>query len=207
MPKKISSIDPVWNRLHKNGWGKYPSESLVRFLCRYKNNTKDFENKNRILDLGCGGGANTKLMVNEGFRVHALDGAAEAIKNAKKNVKSRQAKFFVSDFLNLGEVCDDNYFDLVCDNFSIYANSIDHIKQILFLVHKILKHDGLFYSAVFSNQTTPFKNRGTAQYFTASAVKKLYGQYFQVLSLDRLMYTEFDRQRTIDEFILICKKR
>lgn len=50
----MKSFCEVWEEIHaKNEWGKYPSESVVRFVAR--NYYKKDREKIRILDFGCGG--------------------------------------------------------------------------------------------------------------------------------------------------------
>ena len=69
----------IWEDIFQNNeWGKYPSLAVVRFVARnfYKvPNRKDI----RILELGCGTGANLWYCAREGFSVIGLDGSKTAI--------------------------------------------------------------------------------------------------------------------------------
>ena len=227
MPEKLSnSIDPLWNKIHKTGWGKYPSENLVRFLCRYKKDAKRFNNKNIILDSGCGGGANTKVMVAEGYKVYALDGSAEGVAAASKLTKCLKVVYKVGDFLDIDNFFLPGYFDIICDVVAVYANKIDDIKNIFEKIHKLLKKGGIFYSTCFTTKTTGFgegvelekstftdmrvgslKGRGVAHFFTEKEVEELYGRYFKIISIDRISYTENNGSNFIDTFCIISKKR
>lgn len=77
------TFDNIWEEVH-NGreWGKYPSEDIIRFIARnyYKKDRKNI----KILDIGCGQGANTWYLANEKFNVYGFDGSESAIIKAKK---------------------------------------------------------------------------------------------------------------------------
>lgn len=222
--KKIS-MDPIWDKIHNGGWGKYPSESLVRFLCRYKNTTQNFKKVNKILDIGCGGGSNTKMMLAEGFDICAIDGSKEAIKRAKAFVGSN-VKFVSADFFDIKNFFLENYFDIICDNVSIYANTLDSIENILKIASDVLKKDGLFYSVCFSTKTSgfgsgkkieprtftniqksPFKERGVTHFYTEKELRKIYGKFFRIESFDTECYTEYNGKNKIFKFVVICRKK
>jgi len=224
--KEKVSMDPIWDKVHLGGWGKYPSESLVRFLCRYRKSELNFQRKNRILDFGCGGGANTRMMLAEDFDVYAVDGSKEAVRCAKRFVDSSKVKFTTIDFLMVRDIFPKNYFDIVCDDVSIYSNSITNIDKILLVVFEIMKKGGLFYSSCFSTKTLgfglgeklesgtyrninrgSFKNRGVAHFYTEKELRRVYEKYFKVESLDTEEYTDFNRKNRISKFILICRKK
>jgi SAM-dependent methyltransferase len=224
--KDIKSMDPIWEKIHKEGWGRYPSEDLVSFLCRYKKNSPDFKKHNKILDIGCGAGANTKMMIDEGFDVFALDGSKHAITNAKKLIYPRKAKFFVADFLDIDNLFAPDFFDIICDSVSIYANSTANINLILKKVAAILNKNGYFYSSCFSKLSIGqekgkeiekdtfidapsgvFKNRGLSHFYSEKSVRNLYGKYFKIESLDTSYQTLYNRTAKIGKFVLICRKK
>ena len=73
-----------WDKIFKdNEWGKYPCEELIRFISR-----KFHVSKNRkiikILEVGCGAGANIWFLSREGFDVYGVDGSKYALKKAQK---------------------------------------------------------------------------------------------------------------------------
>ena len=78
----------MWNRgwdniFKKNKWGKYPDMSVIRFIAnKYKKKDKK---RLKILEVGCGTGANLSFFIEEGFNTYGIDGSKVAIKLAKKN--------------------------------------------------------------------------------------------------------------------------
>lgn len=75
--------------------------------------------KGRILDLGCGIGVFTKLLVDAGFNVIGVDGSKQKIETAKKNIPA--ALFLVSTF---EEFSPDGSFDTI-----IAKNIIEHLTE------------------------------------------------------------------------------
>lgn len=83
----IEAWDPIWEEVfHSQEWGKYPGESLIRFIARnfYKRNRKEV----RILEIGCGTGANIWYLCREGFSAYGIDGSKKAVSLANNRIKT-----------------------------------------------------------------------------------------------------------------------
>ena len=67
--------DKGWDKIFSTQeWGKYPGEELIRFIARNfyaAPNRKDI----RILEVGCGTGANLWFLAKEGFNAFGIDGS------------------------------------------------------------------------------------------------------------------------------------
>ena len=77
--KNNSSWNPIWENVFVNNeWGKYPSESLIQFIAHnfYKKNRSEV----KLLEVGCGTGANVWYITREGFDGNGIDGSETAIK-------------------------------------------------------------------------------------------------------------------------------
>ena len=88
----------IWEKNYKKGrYNKYPFDEIVSFILSY---FKKNRNKTRILDLGCGGGNNTKFLVDEKFDTYAVDGSSESLSLTKKLLKNKfnKKKMIVSEF-------------------------------------------------------------------------------------------------------------
>jgi ubiquinone/menaquinone biosynthesis C-methylase UbiE len=128
-------------------WGKYPATDLIEnVMKRFKHSDRS---KIKVLDLGCGAGANLRFFVEEGFDVYGIDGSPSAIKLAKKRMEYLDRSYpleniEVGDFSKLSY--ESNYFDLVVDYFSIYANTCENILRTRKEVERVLKSGGSFFS-------------------------------------------------------------
>lgn len=145
----MKSWDPIWEEIYKNrDWGKYPSEELIRFIARNFYRVKD-RGGIRILDLGCGIGANSWFIAREGFSVYGIDGSPTALEIARHRFDDERLQ---GDFINsyLSSIpLGDRYFDTVIDVEALSCNSIKDSEQILKEVYRILKPNGQFISIAF----------------------------------------------------------
>ena len=80
----------TWEKNYKilKRYNNYPYEFIVSHTLRnFKPNSKI-----KVLDLGCGGGGNTKFLVEQGFSVYGVDGSQTAVKLTKKKLTKTQKK-------------------------------------------------------------------------------------------------------------------
>jgi SAM-dependent methyltransferase len=199
-------MDSVWNTLHEQGWGKYPNESVVRFLSRYKKSKGDkFKGANRLIDIGCGAGANGRMCIELGFNVTGIDGAKAAIENAKK--WAPQATYKVMDFDDLGGTFNDETFDIAIDDFAMILGTKDQFNNRLRQMSAILKRGGSFIAIIPSNKTPKEVVPSEASFLTKAAARKVYGKYFNVMSVDSSSYTEFNGKKKVDLMVIIGQRR
>jgi ubiquinone/menaquinone biosynthesis C-methylase UbiE len=214
----MKTFDDTWEQVHKEEeWGRYPSEDVIRFVARnyYKTDRKLI----KILDLGCGGGANTWFLAKEGFDVYAVDGSKTAINKTESLLKSMglQANLSVCDVAHMP--FSENFFDVVIDCACICSNTILGIEEIVGECYRVLKQDGkMFSTGNFSPDTTgigagikieenTYKDitegvlagRGTAHFFTRNDLERVYNNLKNVI-IDYVFRT--DGENKIAYFIL-----
>lgn len=150
----------AWETIHASRtWGGYPSEHVIRFVAR---NYYNRERKNvKIFDFGCGTGAHSWYLAREGFDTYAFDISESAIQNFEERmrIESLNVNAIVSDGLNVPY--EDNYFNAIIDNVSIFSNPLADIKLMYKKCHDILVDGGKLMTVVFSKDTTGY---GTGTY-------------------------------------------
>jgi ubiquinone/menaquinone biosynthesis C-methylase UbiE len=219
-----NSWDPIWEEVFTSQeWGKYPGESLIQFVARnfYKLDRK----KIKLLEVGCGTGANIWYMSRENFDVYGIDGSKSAIEIATKRIADERltATLKVGDIVNLPY--QENHFDAVIDNECLYANDTANSNLILSEIYRVLKPGAMFYSRTFSNDMYvgenlrskvrfefkdisdgPLAGKGFVRLIDRVGINELYGKYFQIKSIDKLEYTRNNGSTTISEWVIISQK-
>lgn len=151
----LMNTHDAWETIHsRKEWGGYPSEHVIRFVAR--NYYKLDRSRVKILDFGCGTGANTWFLAREGFDTYAFDISESAIKilNMRMIKEGLTVSTLCSDGLNLPYR--DNYFDAIIDNVSIFSNPVDDIRKMYVKCFKMLVSGGKLMSVVFDKNTTGF---------------------------------------------------
>jgi malonyl-CoA O-methyltransferase len=103
-----------------------------------------------ILELGCGTGKNTALLVQVGAKVQALDFSEGMIAKAREKVKTDNVRFSVANLTQTWP-CEDRAYDLLVCNLVL-----EHIEDLSFIfseARRVLVPGGKF----FINELHPFK--------------------------------------------------
>lgn len=138
----------IWEKIHQNReWGKYPNEELVRFIGSNFFRL-DFKNRKnlKILELGCGQGANLWFLCKEGFNVFGMDISNTALKNANKYLKqlNHESILLEGDFTYLP--FKDECLDIIIDVASIQHSSFNNHVKIFNEVQRALKKGGFLFT-------------------------------------------------------------
>ena len=207
----MSTFDKKWEDIHRHRqWGKYPNIDVVKFVARKLYSSSE-RNNVKILDLGCGAGANTWFLAKEGFDAYGIDGSKSAVENAYSYIKSSglEAKFDVGDIAKTPY--DSDYFDAIIECSVLSTNSKSGICAILEECYRILKPRGVLFSTLLFNAETssygtgtrledntftdipvrPFEGLGRVHYFEYKEVLDVFGQAgFKNMQIDKTTYTE-----------------
>lgn len=168
----MKAFDETWEEMHKNNeWGKYPAEHVIRFIARNYYNSED-RNAIKILDFGCGGGAHTWFLAREGFHTYAFDGSKSAVEKLKIRLENEQltADLKVMDGIELDY--QDNYFDCVVDNVSVYCSTVDNISNMYQGIYRVLKKGGFLFTTAFTTNTTGYGTGNKIEYNTFKNITK-----------------------------------
>ncbi|MEB2804207.1 class I SAM-dependent methyltransferase [Campylobacter upsaliensis] len=141
----------LWEEIFsKKEWGKYPSESVIRFIARNFYNTKD-RNSIKILELGLGTGANLWFCAREGFKVSGIEWSKTGVERFKarlkdENLSTQIEQIEIGDYLEKLDDFKDESFDAVIDVASLCCNDREKTRQIFLKAFKKLKVGGKFFS-------------------------------------------------------------
>ena len=161
----------AWEKIHREkNWGAYPSEHIIRFVAR-NYYSRDRQNT-KILDFGCGTGANAWYLAREGFDTYAFDISESAIKKMLEKFENENLKINAKAMDGLCLDYQDDFFDAVIDNVSIQSNNINDIKLMYGKVYDMLKVGGKFITVVFNKETTGYGTGREVEPGTYEGIKK-----------------------------------
>ncbi|MCR2107904.1 class I SAM-dependent methyltransferase [Campylobacter upsaliensis] len=141
----------LWEEIFsKKEWGKYPSESVIRFIARNFYNTKD-RNTIKILELGLGTGANLWFCAREGFKVSGIEWSKTGVERFRarlkdENLSTQIEQIEIGDYLEKLDLFKNESFDAVIDVASLCCNDREKTRQIFLKAFKKLKVGGKFFS-------------------------------------------------------------
>jgi SAM-dependent methyltransferase len=141
----VVTFDPTWAALHGAGThvSRYPWDVVVSFVHRYAPRERDRRDV-RILEVGCGGGANLWFAAREGFAVSGIDSSEPAVAYARARLRaeSLEGDIRVGDFTELP--FDNCSFDLVIDRCAITCAGFTAARCAVDEVHRVLVDGGAF---------------------------------------------------------------
>jgi SAM-dependent methyltransferase len=126
--------DPRSNQI-----SRWPWSDLVTYVMRYARPTGPGF---RVLELGCGSGANVPFFKFMGVDYSAIEGSESAVAMLKKAYPDWADRFAVTDFTQ--NLYFDGPFDLIVDRGSVCHNSTDAIQKTVALAHENLKIGGKY---------------------------------------------------------------
>lgn len=142
---------------------RYPNEELCRFMGRnFFSQPMKARQDIKILEVGCGSGANLWMLAKEGFSSYGIDLSKESLVLCREmlNTYGVKAELSVQDMSCLS--FDNEMFHAVVDVFSSYCLTRDQGNSFLTCVSKVLKKGGKFFSYFPSKKSDAFIRKGTS---------------------------------------------
>ncbi len=217
--------DTVWEKVfQEEAWGKYPSEDLIRFVAK---NFYHAPNRNdiKILEIGCGPGANLWFMAREGFTVYGIDGSQTAVLRSQQRLDIECLNWLGE--VKVGELLSLPYpegmFDAVIDIEAAYCNSFKDSQTIYAEVYRVLKSNGKLFSRTFASgcygdgtgtqvghnawvvSEGQLLNKGFARFTNQIEIPELMGK-FTIEEITLLTRTIGSLDRVIKEWLIVATK-
>ncbi|WP_346353524.1 class I SAM-dependent methyltransferase [Azotosporobacter soli] len=140
---------------------RYPNEALMRFIgSNYFSMSHEQRNKLKVLEIGCGSGANLWMLSKEGFDSYGIDIAPTGLKYCHKVM----ADWGVAAQLFRGDMTaiefPDQFFDLIIDVVSMqHLNIMEHSKAYS-EIYRCLKKGGRLFQYHLGARSVTFLNGG-----------------------------------------------
>lgn len=220
--------DPIWEEIFgSRDWGKYPSEDLIRFVARNFYQIPDRANV-RILEVGCGPGANLWFLAREGFHVAGVDGSQTAITKAMRRLDAECPGWRTRGELKVGDIARlpyaDAVFDAVIDNEALSCNGFAEARGMYAEIARVLKPQGRLYSRTFAAGSWgdgtgeslgggawicaegPLEGKGVARFTAEADIPELTAP-FELDSIELLTWSSDNRRHTVKEWLIYGTRR
>ena len=149
----------------------YPNEELLRFFGTYYFGLPlEERRKLRVLEVGCGSGANLWMIAREGFEAHGLDLSAEALELCKLMLERWQTSATLKQGSMTAIDYPDAHFDAVVDVFSANCMTEADFARFLDEMTRVLKPGGRFFSYTPSKANDSFRDPGPARFLDVSTL-------------------------------------
>ncbi|MCR2111208.1 class I SAM-dependent methyltransferase [Campylobacter upsaliensis] len=223
------SNEQIWEEIFsKKEWGKYPSESVIRFIARNFYNVQD-RSKINILELGLGTGANLWFCAREGFKVSGIEWSKTGIERFRarlkdENLSTQIEQIKIGDYLEKLDNFKNESFDAWLDSYSLAYNDFEKTKQIIKKAMKKLKIGGKFFSITPSLYNEGFEKdanlgyhlvkpvsgsdafTGVIRYCDEEDLKRLYeGEGYKITSIK--IHIQKDLEKQLNELYIIEGER
>ena len=132
-----------WDEQYKNNhhMSIWPWSDLVSSIYRYANPKNGYK---KVLELGCGAGANIPLFLSLNFDYYGIEGSQSISKRVIDYYPQLSGKIITSDFTKEHLSQFNDTVDIVVDRASITHNDTLSIEKILMSVFLYLKPGGKF---------------------------------------------------------------
>lgn len=199
------SWDPAWDEIFvSRPWGRYPPEELIRFVARHFYSAVP-RREVKVLEIGCGPGANLWYLAREGFSACGIDGSPTAIRLAGERLAAEGliAELAVGELASLAERYQAATFDAVVEVVCLSCNRVTEVADILDQVQRVLKPGGRVFSMALAAGTWgdglgeevepgtfigiaegPLVGAGLCHLFTFAEIEALFGGRFADLAVE-----------------------
>lgn len=136
---------------------RYPNEEFLRFMgSHYFSLPREIRKSTRILEAGCGSGANLWMVAREGFDAYGVDISRNGLSLCHQMLEN----WNVTAVLKQGDMTrldyPDDYFDVVADIFSSYCLTEMYFRRFLYEAARVVKPSGRLFLYAPSQNSDAF---------------------------------------------------
>lgn len=209
---------------------KYPNESFLAFLgSNYFSLNRVQRAETKILELGCGSGANLWAVAREGFDAYGIDFAATGIALCEEMMAfwSVKAELVQGDMTSLPYASED--FDLVFDVVSMQHLTLEQHRKAFQEAFRVLKPGGKFFSYHLGDNSVsylkstsakidsctienideglPLQNNGQTCFLsTDKAIAMLQETEFTAINIEKITRTYLNQSQQLEYLVISATK-
>lgn len=182
----------TWFELFMTNKSKFETELEAQFIMRNAPSPK----YKTVLDICCGQGRHSKILVENGYEVTGIDRDMAALELAKNNINRDKATFINHDMRDIKSL--NKKFDVIISMWQSFGYFDEDVnKNILKQISDSLSEEGIFIVDIY-NRTYYENNIGISRYNKegidiVSQVQKCGDKFIIKLEYD-------DKEKTIEEF-------
>ncbi len=204
----MSDATAIWNQRYSKTENAGRDSQYEPWLDRWRSVLA--ARPGRALDIGCGAGFDTEVLLRWGFQVTALDVSRAAI--ALSKARNPAAIHIVTDVRSIG--CLSGGFDLAVASLSLHYFNREETKAVFDSIHRLLKPGGFFAFRVnaFDDVESGAPGNSSAwervsvvgivkQFFTHEKIAKVLGERHRVLSEEKLITWRYGHRKSLFEVI------
>ena len=142
----------IYEEEYKCGYGHfYPESHIIRAYERFLKKRLSKKERPKVLDYGCGTGANLLFFKNKGFDVYGCDVSKTAIKKCKENKYFDKEKFSVcNETPNPIELFGNIKFNLILSNQTLYYLTDKSLDKFVIDAYELIEDEGFLLSTMMA---------------------------------------------------------
>jgi len=214
------SWDPVWDDVYRTrAWGQYPGEDVIRFVQRHFGAVQE-RGRVRLLEIGCGAGANLWYLAREGYSVHGIEGSTTAVQLAAERLdrecpgwRERGGRVEAADMARVAAPAAS--FDAVLDVVALCYSDFSEASRTYAELARVTRPGGRLFSRTLAagcwGEGTgepagpgrwycaegPLAGLGATRFTSEDEVPRLLGSGWRLDHIERATQTEGDRRHEI----------
>lgn len=214
-----------WETIYQTGAHNsiWPWSDVVSKVNRYYKG----ENGIKVLELGCGAGANIPFFVSFGAEYCGVEGSITEVKKLNQRFSGQNVLVKQGDFTK--EIPFDTAFDLILDRSSVTHNTTKDIQKTIQMVFNTLKPGGYYFGidwfstkyGIFSDDSEEydeidshtrvfrsgyFEGLGNVHFSDEKHIRELFSEHEIVELYEKVQLHVFPEKQTIAHWNFVVKK-